>query len=69
MRSSPGPDVITPTLYARKAVCILQVGQNYKEIAETYADGRPWNTDLSVDGTTFIVDDYTKYIEAFAVKQ
>jgi hypothetical protein len=61
--------VITPTAYVRDTVCILQVGQNYKEMAETYAEGRPWNTDLSVDGTTFTVDDYTKYIEAFAMKQ
>ena len=69
MRSSPGPGVITPTVYVRDTVCILQVGQNYKEMAEAYAEGRPWNTDLSVNGTTFTADDYTKYIEAFAMKQ
>ena len=69
MRSSLGPGVITQTIYVRDAVCILQVGQNYKEMAETYAGGRPWNTDLSIDGTTCTVDDYTKYIEAFAMKQ
>ncbi len=44
------------------------MGQNYKEMAEIYADGRPWNTDLSINGTTFTADDYTMYIEAFAVK-
>lgn len=45
------------------------MGQNYQEMAEIYAEGRPWNTDLSINGTSFTVDDYTKYIEAFAIKQ
>lgn len=46
----------------------LKASQGYEEMAKAYARGMPWNTDLSLNGATFKADDYTTYMEAFAIK-
>ena len=42
----------------------------YKDLAEAYARGIPWNSDLSLGKDHMVPeDDYTAYIEAYAVMQ
>jgi len=47
----------------------LKASMGYKDMAEAYARDIPWNTDLSVGGNAFKADDYTSYVEAFAIRQ
>lgn len=47
---------------------LLKSTMGYKDMAEAYAKGIPWNTDLSgsKDNAFTAEDDYTCYIEAYA---
>ena len=49
----------------------LKSTMGYKDLAEAYAKGIPWNADLSGGGKDTFVgeDDYTAYIEAYASMQ
>ena len=48
----------------------LKTSMGYKDMAEAYARGMPWNTDLSGRKDAIVAeDDYTSYIEAYALMQ